>query len=109
MTKTDFHTLFCVLKRYAKKDPWMFFDTIFYNMLAVMRPFLSVLLVSLLLDQITAGYSARDLTATAVIGSTVIFLLTQLENYLMKKRSEQALRTWDLQKEYLSEKNLQMR
>lgn len=108
MTKTDFHTLFCVLKRYAKKDPWMFFDTIFYNMLAVMRPFLSVLLVSLLLDQITAGYSARDLTATAVIGSTVIFLLTQLENYLMKKRSEQALRTWDLQKEYLSEKNLQM-
>lgn len=108
MTKIDLNILFRVIRRYAKKDPWMFFDTIFYNMLAVMRPFLSVILVSLLLDQITAGYSAQELISTAVIGSTVIFLLTQLENYLMKKRSEQALRTWDLQKEYLSEKNLRM-
>lgn len=97
-----------VLRRYSQKDPLLLPITIACNILGVISPFLSVILISMLLDGITAGKSMENLIKTAVFGSAIIFFFTQIYNYLMKKRCERWLRTWPMQTEWLVEKNLLM-
>lgn len=108
MNRHEIKVFIQALRRYSQKDSLLLPILIASNVLQVLIPFFSIILVSLLLDDITTGSSIQELIRTAVIGCAVIFLVGQIYNYIMKKRSERWLRTWPMQVEWLIEKNLTM-
>lgn len=96
------------VRRYGKKDPWMLPAVLARNFFQAVRPFIMIVLSSLLLDMLVSGETLEKMLRTVCGGVVFQFFFQLIDWYIERVRSEKWLQTWMIQEEMMAEQNLHM-